>query len=189
MSPANTITPIPSSELRSFVEAHSGQKILRCYQCGKCTSGCPSAYVMDLGPRRIMRAIQLGLKDDIIHGTTIWLCMFCQTCSARCPQEIDIARVMETLRVLAVAEKVKPTEKDVQLFHRIFLDLIKQRGRIYELDLGARYNLLSRHPFFNARLLPTMVSKGKLPILPPRVKGAAKVRELFSKVKAEERPS
>lgn len=186
MGIVDTITPFPSSEFRSFVEAHSGEKIFRCYQCGKCTSGCPSAYAMDLGPRRIMRGIQLGLKDDIIHSTTIWLCMFCQTCSARCPQEIDIARVMETLRVLAVAEKIKPAEKDVQLFHRIFLDLIQQRGRIHELDLGARYNLLSRHFLFNARLLPTMLAKGKLPILPPRVKGAAKVRELFNRVKAKE---
>ena len=137
-----------------------------------------------------MRAIQLGLKDDIIHSSTIWLCVFCQTCSARCPQEIDIARVMESLRNLAIAEKIKPAEKDIQLFHRIFLDLVEHQGRIHEVGLVARYNLLSRHFFSNVKLLPDMMAKGKLAILPPRVKGAEKVKELFDKVKAiEERPS
>ena len=187
---AGALTPTPSSELRSFVEKHSGQKILRCYQCGKCAAGCPVAYAMDLTPRQIMRAVQLGLKDEIIHSRTIWLCVFCLTCSARCPQEIDIAGVMESLRILAIAEKIKPAEKDIELFHRIFLDQVRSQARVHEMGLVARYNLRSGHLFSNVGLLPGMLSKGKLSILPPRVKGAGKVKELFAKVKAiENKPS
>ena len=186
MATRSTITPLPSSDLRSFVENQSGQRVFHCYQCGKCSAGCPAAYVMDMGPRQIMRAIQLGLKEEALGSSTIWLCVFCQTCSARCPAEIDIARVMESLRWLATAEKGKPAEKDIELFHRIFLNLIQRSGRVQELGLGALYNLLGRHPFANMARLPGMLTKGKLTILPPRVKGRAEVRKLFTKVKAIE---
>lgn len=107
-----SIIPSPSSDLRSFVERWSRQKVFHCYQCGKCSAGCPAAYVMDMGLRQVMRAIQLGLNEEALGSSTIWLCVFCQTCSARCPAEIDIARVMESLRWLAAAEKSKPTEKE-----------------------------------------------------------------------------
>ncbi len=187
---AGTITPLALSELLSFVETHSGQKALHCYQCGKCTAGCPSAYAMDLSPRQIMRAIQLGLKEEVLQSSTIWLCIFCQTCSARCPQEIDIPSVMESLRMLALTEKSKPAEKNVQRFHNIFLDLIRRGGRVHELELGARYNLSSGHPFANMALLPGMLRKKKMPILPPKVKGGIKkkIRKLFAEVGERGKP-
>jgi len=187
MTIASVITPSPLSELRTFVENQSGQNILECYQCGKCSAGCPTAYAMDLTPRQLMRGIQLGLKDEVLGSTTIWLCLSCQTCSARCPRQIDIARVLETLRQLAIAEKRNPTEKDVLLFHRIFLGLIQRYGRAHELSLGVLYNLRSRHLLANAALLLKMLTKGKLSILPPKVKGAAEVKRLFAKVRALEK--
>jgi len=104
---ASVITPSPLSELRTFVEKQSGQNVLECYQCGKCSAGCPTAYAMDLTPRQLMRGIQLGLKDEVLGSTTIWLCLSCQTCSVRCPRQIDIARVLESVRQLAIAEKSK----------------------------------------------------------------------------------
>jgi len=187
LTPAGTIHPFPRSGLQVFVESQSGQQVLRCYQCGKCTAGCPSAYAMDLGPRRVMRAIQLGLKDEVLASSTIWLCLQCQTCSARCPAEIGIAEVMESLRLLAAAERSRPAERDVALFHRLFRDLIRRWGRIYELGLGALYNLRGGHPFANLGLLPHLLSRGKLPLLPQRTKGASQVRAIFARVRAAER--
>jgi len=187
MSMTGTIKPSPSSDLQNFVESRSGQKVLRCYQCGKCSAGCPASYVMDMGPRQIMRAIQLGLREKALESSTIWLCISCQTCSARCPNEIDIARVMESLRWLAAAEKSEPAEKDIALFHQLFLTLIKRSGRVHELSLGALYNLLGRHPFANMKRLPGMLARGKLSVLPPRVKGVDEIRSLFAKVKAMEK--
>jgi len=183
---AAVIIPSPVSELRSFVKSQSGQDVLRCYQCGKCTAGCPVAYAMDLGPRQIMRGIQLGLKQEVLQSSTIWLCVFCQTCSVRCPQEIDIARVMESLRILAIAEKGKPAEKDVELFHRLFIAIVERRGRIHELELGVRYNLQGWHPLANVGLLPSMLAKGKMPILAPKVKASAEIKKLFAAARAVE---
>ncbi|MBI4286937.1 MAG: 4Fe-4S dicluster domain-containing protein [Chloroflexi bacterium] len=176
----------PSQDFRLEMEKLSGQKISRCYQCGKCTAGCPAAHHMDLGPRRIMRGIQLGLKDDVLNSSTIWLCMACQTCSARCPLQIDIARVLETLRHKAVAEHRVPGDRRVATFHRTFLREIQRRGHVYELGLGGAFNLRSWRPFLNAELLPRMVLKGKLPLLPHHVKGKSQIKAIFDRIKALE---
>jgi len=94
---------------------------------------------------------------------------------------------MEGLRNLALAEKRKAREKEVALFNNIFLSLILSLGRIYEVGLAALYNLRSGHPLTNIGMLPSMISRGKLPILPPRIKGAKQVRQIFNRVKAIER--
>jgi len=177
-----SIAPSPRTEFRTSVERLSGQSILDCYQCGKCSAGCPAYYAMDMGPRRVMRALQLGLKEEILSSNTIWLCVSCETCSSRCPARIDVARVMEALRCLAASEKSKAAEKEIQAFHRTFLGVTKRFGRVHELGLAASYNLLSRHPFANLSLVPGMVSRGKISVLPPRVKEASKVRDVFRKV-------
>jgi heterodisulfide reductase subunit C len=183
---AAVIIPSPLSDLRAFVKSQSGEDVFRCYQCGKCTAGCPVAYAMDLGPRQIMRAVQLGLKEEVLQSSTIWLCVFCQTCSVRCPREIDIARVMESLRILAIAEKGKPAESDIELFHRLFVSIVERRGRMHELELGARYNLQGRHPLANIGLLLPMLTRGKMPILGPKVRAASEIKRLFAAARAAE---
>lgn len=181
-----TIFPSPQSELRTFVERQSRQNVLDCYQCGKCSAGCPADYAMDLGPRQIIRAIQLGLKKEVLGSSTIWLCVSCETCSARCPAKIDIARVMESLRWLAATEKSKPAEKNIKTFHRVFLGIVERFGRVHELSLAASYNLLSKHLFANIKLVPGMLKRGKIAVLPPRAKGTSEFRKIFHKVKALE---
>jgi heterodisulfide reductase subunit C len=170
-----SVTPVPKSEFRAFIEARSGQNVARCYQCGKCTAGCPVSYAMDLGPRRVMRGIQLGLKDDVLSSKSIWLCVHCQTCSARCPREIEIASVMEACRLAFQLEKGPAGDKDVELFHKLFLDSIGRWGRLSEVDLAGNYNLRSGHLFANMDLVPVMLAKGKLNIMPDRG-GAAAVK-------------
>ncbi len=184
MTPTIRITP--SQGFRLEIEKLSGQKINRCYQCGKCTAGCPAAYTMDMGPRRIMRGIQLGLREEVLDSTSIWVCLACQTCSARCPLEIDIARVMETLHHLAETEHRVPGDKDVAIFHRLFLQEIKQRGHVHELGLGAAFNIQSGHLFLNFDLLPGMFLKKRLPLLPARTKGASQIKAIFERVQTLE---
>lgn len=177
-----TVTPSPVSDLRTFVEKQSGQRVFDCYQCGKCSAGCPIDYAMDMGPRQIMRCLQLGLKKEVMQSTTIWLCVSCETCSSRCPAKIDIAKVMESLRILAAAEGGPAAEKQIDLFHRTFLSNIRQYGRAHEFSLAVAYTLKSRNFFGNLGAAQTMFSKGKLVIMPPKVGGASWVKAVFSKV-------
>jgi len=106
-------SPIPSQDIRislsrndtqneiiKKVEDISGQNVLACYQCGKCSASCPMVSLMDLLPNQIIRLIQLGQVEDVLNSKTIWLCASCFTCTSRCPKGVDLAKVMEALRLL-----------------------------------------------------------------------------------------
>lgn len=80
------------------VEELSGQNLLACYQCGKCSAGCPAVSEMDILPNQIIRYAQLGFKDELMRSKSIWVCASCFTCNARCPKGINIAEVIEAIR-------------------------------------------------------------------------------------------
>jgi len=134
---------------------------------------------MDLGPRQIMRYIQMGLKKEVMQSTTVWLCVSCETCSSRCPAKIDIARVMESLRILATVEGSVPAEKRVDVFHKEFLKAVERYGRAHELSLSAAYVMKTRD-FSGMGMGRAMFSKGKLVLMPPSVSGAAEVKRIFA---------
>src|SRR4030066_1425402 len=86
---------------RSFVariEKISGQKLLACYQCGKCSAGCPMAAYMDVLPNQMIRMAQLGMQQQLLASNAIWMCVSCLTCNSRCPKAIKIAEDTEALR-------------------------------------------------------------------------------------------
>lgn len=101
-NPASNTVRLSASRLSSpfvaQVEKISGQKLLACYQCGKCSAGCPMAKYMDILPNQMIRFAQLGLKEDLLSSDAIWLCVSCQTCNTRCPKGVRIAEVIEAAR-------------------------------------------------------------------------------------------
>ena len=92
------------SELRRKVEELSGEDLLSCYQCGKCAAGCTAAFAMDMLPSQVIRFLQLGLVERVLHSGTPWLCAACQTCYARCPKGVDLSRIMEAVREISLQE-------------------------------------------------------------------------------------
>ncbi len=173
--------PVMGNALLSEIQEQSQVRVQDCYQCGKCTGGCPISSFMDLMPRQVMRAVQLGQTELVLRSSTIWLCASCETCSARCPMELDVAGVMDALRHLALALGVAPAEKNVVLAHRVFLESIKRLGRVYEVAVVAGLNLGTLHPFANVVDvgLP-LLRRGKLNILPERG-GDGAVKRIFEK--------
>ncbi|MDD5250866.1 MAG: 4Fe-4S dicluster domain-containing protein [Rhodocyclaceae bacterium] len=86
---------------RAFVdkiERIAGQDLLACYQCGKCSAGCPMARYMDILPNQMIRFAQLGLAEELLSSSAIWLCVSCQTCNTRCPKGVRIVEVIEAAR-------------------------------------------------------------------------------------------
>ena len=84
----------------------SGENLLLCYQCGMCSAGCPMAFAMDLLPNQIIRLAQLGLEEDIANSQTIWTCASCLTCAIRCPRGVNLAKVMEALRLITLRKNI-----------------------------------------------------------------------------------
>ena len=81
------------------VEEISGQNVFACYQCGKCSAGCPMSAEMDLLPNQVIRLLQLGAVEPLLNCRTIWLCASCFTCTARCPKGVSLTRLMEGVRL------------------------------------------------------------------------------------------
>jgi len=156
--------------------------VRECYQCGRCTAGCPVAYAMDAAPHLIMRGIQLEQHDWVLSRNTYWICASCVTCSTRCPCEVDIARVMDGLRELALKEGIHPSERTVKVFHQVFLQWIRLTGRMYEAGLIGLYNLRSGHLLDSTDLVLPMLSRGKVNLLPQRYPGQDEVNRIFERV-------
>jgi heterodisulfide reductase subunit B2 len=158
-------TPI-NSELARRVQDETGQNVYLCYQCVKCTSGCPVAEFFDWQPNQIMRAVQLGQEDIALHSQTPWLCASCQTCTTRCPQGLDITAIMEFLTREAKARDIKPQVPEVNIFNEAFLREVRLWGRAYELGLMAEMKLRTHKFMDDMDLGLKMLRKHKMPFLP-----------------------
>jgi heterodisulfide reductase subunit C len=172
---------VESSFLKE-VEKKSGENLSLCYQCLKCTAGCPTAPYMDVRPNNIIRMIQMGMKEEVLGSSAIWLCVYCQTCGTRCPNEIHIGILMDTLREMAVEEGVPAKEKNIHLFHEAFIHSVGRGGRAHEVTMLMEYMLKSRDLMADS-LFPGMILflKGKFPLLPSFVKGKDEIKKIFER--------
>jgi len=162
------------------VKEESGTEIDRCYQCLTCSLGCPSAFAMDYLPHQIIRMVQMGLREQVLTSATIWVCADCQTCATRCPNEVDLVKIMDVLRGISLREGLA-RERGVADFHRIFLGNIRQWGRQHELSLILKLKLKTRDLFSDLPLGMRMMLKGKLKLLPGRFREIKKVRDIFER--------
>ncbi len=149
-----------------------------CYQCKKCTAGCPVSEFMGVTPNQIVRMIQLGLKEKILKNPALWLCVGCATCGARCPNGIKISEIMDALREMAFREGIKKDR--AFLFHQSFLNSIRANGRVHEASMLVFYKFKSRNLFEDLAVGLKYFQKRKLPLLPSRIKGRKQIKKLFS---------
>jgi len=161
------------ADLAKEIEEKTGENVFLCYQCIRCTSGCPLTDFFDYTPNEIMRLVQIGDYETVLNAKTPWLCAACLTCSTRCPQGLDIARIMETLTQVALERGIKPKVSEVALFNKIFLTDANIFGRVYELGLMGSMNVLatiaSRDPkrvLVDMDLGLEMFKRSKLSLLP-----------------------
>jgi heterodisulfide reductase subunit C len=174
------------SELTDAVLHESGQNVNLCFQCSKCAAGCPVSYAMDYTPVQIIHAIRLGLDDLVLKCKTVWLCASCETCTARCPQDVDIAKVMDAVKIIALRRGTRPAVPRVASFYKAALGNIRNWGRMFELGMTVNLKLRTLEFLKDAGLGITMLRKGKLKLL-PSLRGARATRRIFRRVKQLEK--
>jgi heterodisulfide reductase subunit C len=128
--------------------------------------------------------VSLDQREALFNSRDIWLCAGCFTCAARCPNDIDIAAVMDALRQLAIVNGVPAAERDALLFHRLFLGVVERLGRSHEAAMLGLFKVLSHVPLMNdVGAGIGLFLRGKVPILPERSKAATDVRDIFKRSK------
>lgn len=142
------------------------------------------SFAMEIKPHQIIRLLQLGQTEKALSSKTIWYCAGCQTCYSRCPQKVDLPKIMDAL--CQEADEQNLIHKDVrqiEQFHRSFIGSLKRSGLSNEVLLVAEYKLRSRKFFSDVALAPVMFCKGKLKLLPRRVKNMNVIRKIFKRGK------
>jgi heterodisulfide reductase subunit C2 len=171
------------------VEARSGQKVQECYQCSKCSGGCPFSRIMDYAPNSILEMVVYGMKDQLLSSRAIQMCIQCGTCGAQCPAGFELYEVMNVLRTMAKEEGYISKERKILKMNEIFLGEVKNIGRMHEVNLILK-NMLSQGQFVkDATALipigPPMFLNGIMgvgDVLPHKIQGQEKVAKIFENV-------
>jgi heterodisulfide reductase subunit B len=193
------------TDLAREIQKRSGENVFLCYQCKKCTAGCPVAAYFDLTPHQVLRACQFGQDDLVLHSRTISICAACETCSTRCPQGIDIARIMDELEIMAAERGIPAKAPSVPMFYASANHGIDWFGRMWELGLMAELYIRQLLHWENGRPKPLldfsqlfkynvataikMLRTGKLKILPSRGRGYRNGRKRSEVVEPDEMPA
>ena len=173
-----------NSDFVTRVEEESCQKLNNCYQCGKCTAGCPYTDEYDISVSQIMRLTQTGQKDKVLQSKSLWLCASCESCTARCPNQIDVARIMDVLRHMARREGYVGV-RTVKTFWDSFLNSVESNGRLFEVGLLANYISHTGRFWTDAGLGHKVLPKGKIHFRPSEMQGKKEVTKIFMRFKEE----
>ncbi len=175
--------------LASRIREATGENTAKCYQCAKCSAGCPMAEEMSLKPHDMMRLVHFDKADRVFRSDAIWLCLTCETCTTRCPNGCDPARVIDALREMALSKNAGNQPKEIKAFHQAFLKQIERHGRVFEFGLIFSYKMRSMHLFQDVEAAPAMMSRGKLTFTPRNIKGIDEVRRIFELCEAADTKS
>jgi heterodisulfide reductase subunit C2 len=185
-------SPVAHS-LAARLEREGEISVADCYQCGKCTAGCPAAEDMDIAPSQVLRLLQTEAPQHEKRALTsmaIWMCIGCETCVSRCPQEVDLPRTMDFLRQEALATNLaNQGADDIVAFHNAFLKSVEKAGRLYEFGMVGDYKLRTGHFFKDLGVAPSMFFKGKIGLFPHGGANKREVAEIFARARQVKKES
>ena len=186
-----------STSLLAEVARRSGQNLQACYQCRRCAAGCPVGEETGVTPDRLIRLVVLGDREEAVNNLLVWKCVACYTCGTRCPNNIQTARITETLKQMSKEAHCAPLTPRIADFHAAFMTSTRHLGRFNEIESMAIYEtttvfkelakgrlkaaldeLLSQ-----LRLSAVMTKKKRMHFGVDRIKNRAEVQALFNKAK------
>ena len=162
----------------------NGAQLVHCLQCGSCGGSCPNGADMQHTPRTIFAMITANQREQVLAANTMWYCVSCYLCMARCPQEIPITDIMYALKRLAIAEGTFK-DTDAPALAKTFTDFVESYGRSFEFGLASRYYLFNQ-PTKMLGLIPMglqMLTRGRMSLKPTKIKHIAQLRKIINKAK------
>lgn len=157
-----------ASFLDEVTSVHGGEGVLQCIQCGTCTGSCPNAKEMQYSPRRIIAMVRAGMRKEVLSSDSMWYCASCYLCTERCPRGVKVTDLMYALKQLAYRHGFRRGPTGGPIMYRVFVDLLNQNGRVYEVSLMIRYYLQSE-PLAMLKMAPIglkMFRRGRSPLRP-----------------------
>ena len=167
------------ASLAGELQRLTGLSVAACYQCGKCSAGCPMAEEMPLKPHQMLRLAQLDQREKLFDDASPWLCLTCETCTARCPNEVDPARLIDGMRELIFKSAPGNAPRRIRAFHEAFLAQIRSHGRLFDFGLVFAYKMKTMALFDDVLKAPGMYTRGKLALTPDNIEGREEVRRIF----------
>ncbi|MCK8601817.1 4Fe-4S dicluster domain-containing protein [Desulfoferrobacter suflitae] len=172
------------------VAAETGINAASCYQCLRCTNSCPVSAFMDIKPHQVVRFVQLGQREKLLECSSVWVCLSCEMCSTYCPNEIDVAGLMNFVKNSVIASHKRPAEVEIALFHEIFLEVLHKYGRMNDLQLMQRFKLKTLftgcRPSYaevkkDMELARELFQRGRLKLAPERSRAAREIRSILER--------
>jgi heterodisulfide reductase subunit C len=169
------------SLMEDVKKTKAGKRILDCIQCGICAGSCHARFAMDYSPMQIIKMVQLGLTEEVLSSSTIWICASCYTCTSRCPRGIDIPLLMSSLKNKAIENRVPAKIPTKPKFHKAFTEIVGKYGRMHEPQLQVKLmkktnpNQVLKNMLFGLE----MFRKGKVRVVPLRVKNMKEIKAIF----------
>jgi heterodisulfide reductase subunit C len=173
-----------SNEITNIMYASHGNPINDCLQCGTCSGTCPAIEFMDNSPRELIGMIRADLKDEVMNSNTFWSCASCYHCTVRCPAGIDIADMMYALKRYSMWKGRFQEGLIGPEFSESFVKMIVRSGRSFEPILAATYlPKYSAADILQEALTATgLVLKGKIPLLPKKIKGLKNFQRMVRRI-------
>ena len=141
-APAIDINPNQAQPFLKEVMDRSGQNLSACYQCRRCAAGCSVGDETDFfTPNLLIRMVVLGDRERALNNQLVWKCVSCFTCGTRCPNDIQTARITETLKKMAKAEHLPPLQPKIADFHDAFVRSGIRWGRVNEMEFMGAYEM------------------------------------------------
>lgn len=176
--------PTFKDEITNLMYATHGKPISDCLQCGTCSGTCPAVEFMDHTPRQIIGMIGAGLKEQVLESNTFWSCASCYHCSVRCPAGIDIADMMYALKRYSMWNDRHQEGLIGPAFSQSFVKMIVGSGRSFEPALAPTY-LFKYGPrglVQEAQTATSLVLKGRMPLLPTKIRKLAAFQKIVRRI-------
>ena len=171
-------------EITNMMYATHGNPITDCLQCGTCSGTCPAADFMDHTPRKLIGMIGANLRDEVLGSNTFWSCASCYHCSVRCPAGIDIADMMYALKRYSMWKNEHQEGLIGPAFSQTFVKMIVGAGRSFEPALAPTY-LFKYGPrglVEEAQTATNLVLKGRMSLLPEKIKGLKAFQKIVRRI-------